>query len=595
MKRERIINLAWPLVVLLAVLLLGGGAWGVGAILFEDPATRKSYPNKTVAGYLGAASGGLVEVQTMAQPTQGQVLIAGCGTDTATGTATVTCARFGASASGLPSGTPGQVPTIRADTSTGIVTATATQTATGTATSAVYTHTATGTVTGTGTHYVAEYTPPDIRGTYFLRWVEIGEYGNFPAWQRWGSLAWRDAVSFPANHALSGTCSSGVQALIGHFKFDSNVNGNKDDGRPLIPAGDWVFKLRAKVNANAATLRVMVMDHYGTPIASDHLILDVSTDSFSNTSYQTITKRVSMPEIWREQFTNTNSLEFLVYANCEPSTTVSIELNDPSISSRIETPLTFDEIQQSDVNGLVASLDGLNTSINSLYDGKSGLPYNAAAGDVLCKSSNTNPYYIIEACSPQPEPKISGVPGQFVKFAGTGTSTTTSKEAGLPGLTTRKFTVKASDFAYGSGAASGNISTQMHVWTLRDGQQDYIYSTVLELPADYVSGLTVSMIWMPSATDNTSTNTVRWKIIAQALTAGASPPYNNRVDTWNGSQCGTGCQEGSVVKETAKALTAFSSGTPYSISVMRDGHSAGDTYVGDVKWIGMEFSYTSSF
>jgi hypothetical protein len=107
--------------------------------------------------------------------------------------------------------------------------------------------------------------------------------------------------------------------------------------------------------------------------------------------------------------------------------------------------------------------------------------------------------------------------------------------------------------------------------------------------------LTVSMIWMPSATDNTSTNTVRWKIIAQALTAGASPPYNNRVDTWNGSQCGTGCQEGSVVKETAKALTAFSSGTPYSISVMRDGHSAGDTYVGDVKWIGMEFSYTSSF
>lgn len=137
MKRERTLNLAWPLVALLAVLLLGGGAWGVGAILFEDPATRKSYPSKTVAGYLGVGDGGLVELQNAPRPKQGQVLVAGCGTNTAAGTNTATCAQFVDSPSGLPSGTPGQVAGIKTVTVSTTTTGTSTATASATAYQAV--------------------------------------------------------------------------------------------------------------------------------------------------------------------------------------------------------------------------------------------------------------------------------------------------------------------------------------------------------------------------------------------------------------------------------------------------------------------------
>lgn len=577
MKRERIINLAWPLVVLLAVLLVGGGAWGVGAILFEDPATRKSYPNKTVAGFLGTTSG-TVDIQTMPQPTEGEVLTAGCGTSSATSTNTASCARFrpATGGSGLPSGTPGQVPTISAVTATGTVTATATQTSTGTGT-VTYTLTSTGTVTTTATEYTAKSLPPDPLGTLYL--IEFTNEGELePMFTRWRAVELWSYITSRSLRQESGECSTGSDALIAAFNPDSIFGLTNAEARTVFPAGDWTAKLRAKVNANGAAIRIEVyLDDGEGPTPW----FNWTTDVFSNTDYAVVTKTTTQSEKLVPYGSRIRQIK--LYATCSTPTTVTIELNHPAEDSRIETPVLVDSVHYQDIIGMT---DALANKANKIIgpEGKTACFY----GD-----NPSNWTTVVTYCDR--EPVISGTPGQFVKFAGTGTSTTTSKEAGSPGLTTRKFTVKASDFAYGSGAASGNISTQMHVWTLRDGQQDYIYSTVLELPADYVSGLTVSMIWMPSATDNTSTNMVRWKIIAQALTAGASPPYNNRVDTWNGSQCGTGCQEGSVVKETAKALTAFSSGTPYSISVMRDGHSAGDTYVGDVKWIGMEFSYTSSF
>lgn len=125
-----------------ALLLLGGLLFGsrvvhaIGGYLFEDPITHKSYPNKTVAGYLGVQSGGTVEVQTGSQPTEGQALIAGCGTASGTSTSTASCAQFRtlpASEPPLPAGTPGQVLGVTTITVSATTTSTATATAVGTA------------------------------------------------------------------------------------------------------------------------------------------------------------------------------------------------------------------------------------------------------------------------------------------------------------------------------------------------------------------------------------------------------------------------------------------------------------------------------
>lgn len=78
----------------LGCLLFAGLAWGFGSELFENPLTEKSYPNKTVAGFLGVESDGMVEVQTGPQPKQGEVLRGVCGTASGMGTNTVSCARF---------------------------------------------------------------------------------------------------------------------------------------------------------------------------------------------------------------------------------------------------------------------------------------------------------------------------------------------------------------------------------------------------------------------------------------------------------------------------------------------------------------------
>jgi hypothetical protein len=607
MKRERTLNLAWPLVVLLAVLLLGGGAWGVGAILFEDPATRKSYPSKTVAGYLGAASGGLVEVQTMAQPTQGQVLIAGCGTDTATGTATVTCARFGASASGLPSGTPGQVPTISAVTATGTVTATATQTSTGTGT-VTYTLTSTGTVTTTATEYTATNGTVDFDplGIYYVSSAPSEgtlEGPGDPSSGRWA----RSVSSYTGGLRYlyyEGTCSSGNDALImdmtelGPLGLSTTLENNA-----IWPGGNWLADLRAKVDANGAGIRIEVWETGN----GDVQWFNWTTDVFTNTSYNQIRKLTAAPERVPSNIPNVAKVKIKLYATCSSSTTVSVQVAhvENEYKSRIYSPMRRTWVSSGSVfeysagaeygyklSGYIFALESWRYNVEQdllTIDEQKQDNISAGTPGQVVGYLGTGTSVTTSIGPVDREPVISGTPGQFVKFAGTGTATTTSKEAGYPGITSRSNFVQANMFTIAEGATTYSASYQ--AWLLADGSVQRVFGAFFLVPMDASSStLTVRPAWTARATDSSS-HSVRWVVYYSVMTDGAS----------SGSSMTSAAFMSPAKAHTANyfyledgtTITA-SAGSIVKLAVERTGNDWADTYIGDVALLGLRVDYTSS-
>lgn len=226
----------------------------------------------------------------------------------------------------------------------------------------------------------------DPMGTYFL---ESFDTEGPAAWHlRWNEVRAQTGIGLTPQ-ARTATCSTGNDGLIGGLFVPY---GTGEDGRAIWPGGDWRASLRAKVNANAAAIRIEVwdVDAYNEPIAQ---WFSWTTDTFSNTTYATIQKQTSHAE---RVFTDgtypyefKHRVAFKLYATCSTSTTVSVEFGDASYTNRIESPIPIDKIGVSDVSGLSTSLAG-----------KEPLTY-GITNQVVCFSNAdpNNPYPDKSACN----------------------------------------------------------------------------------------------------------------------------------------------------------------------------------------------------
>lgn len=601
------------------IMLVGSLAVAGGAALTANPA-------------------GTIHTQQLANGTArvGQIVRAGACTDTATSTTTTDrqCWVDFPESGSLPSGTPGQVPTISAVTATGTVTATATQTSTGTGT-VTYTLTSTGTVTTTATEYTAKSLPPDPLGTLYL--IEFTNEGELkPMFTRWRAVELWSHITSRSLRQESGECSTGSDALIAAFNPDS-IFGLliSAEARTVFPAGDWTAKLRAKVNANGAAIRIEVyLDDGEGPTPW----FNWTTDVFSNTDYAVVTKTTTQSEKLTPYGYGSRIRQIKLYATCSTPTTVTIELNHPAEDSRIETPVLVDSVHYQDIIGMTGALaDKANTIIGP--EGKtacfygdnpsnwtttvtycdrepviSGTPgqFVKFAGTGTSTTTSKEAANLVATGTPGQavgylgtgtvattsigpitvEPSLSGTPGKFVRFAGTGTATTTSKEAATVGVTARSFFLPAADFSHGSGATVDNVSAELLVWVLRDGQSDQIYGAGFTVPADYVSGLSITPIWYTTSTDANTSHTVRWTVGHQKFTANASPSF--ATTSWTGSACSYACSGWQLVNEAAQAFGSYAAGDNVAIYLRRQGVNAADTYTGSAALAGARISYTSS-
>lgn len=374
-------------IFLVVGLVLGGAtaAWGIGRQLFENPATETNYANKIASG----------------TPVPGYVPVAGYCTGTATGTGTTDRQCWKPIPSGLPTGTPGQVPQVANKTGTVTITATGTQTS------------ATATATTTETEYAAA-SINDPMGTLFL--AAYANEGVYPIALRMRSLMWGGQLGtgiYPVTE-YSGTCSTGSDALLVTFPV-GNYEQQKAEQLALFPGGEWVAKLRAKVNANGAAIRIQINLSVGEGSIP---WFNWTTGVFANTTYQTIRKSTVQPESIQAASSSIYSIS--LYATCSTSTTVTVEINDANLTNRIESPVVTDPLRMQDVPDLVGSLSTLDTWKEQVTYGLPGqvVGYTGTGTDLVSAKGPVDR-----------EPVTSGVPGQVVCYTGTGTSTTTSKAA----------------------------------------------------------------------------------------------------------------------------------------------------------------------
>lgn len=405
----------------------------------------------------------------------------------------------------------------------------------------------------------------DPLGTYFLSDSEG------PCFLRWGSFSAR------APETSAATCSTGSDALIAEFFAGEAYDF---ENRILWPGGTWLAKLNAKVNANGAAIRVEVWDTDGSGGYSQWF--NWTTDAFTNTTFAVVQKQAQAAE--RIVASRAHRVFFRLYATCSTSTTVTLQYADGS--SRIESPMAKEATPSiADVDGLTAALAGKEPALPAGKPGQ-GIGY---LGTGTATGTTKGPIDL--------EPRTTGTPGQFVKFKGTGTATTVEKEGvtvSIPTpVTTRSFTVAASALNLGSGAVSGNVTSNVAIWTLRNAQSDFAYGAVITIPNDYVSGLAVSPLWYPISADANTAHTVKWAIghMSMADAAGFTLTYTS----WTGKACGAACPATYVlVAETAFGFGSYSAGNVVAIGIKRLGSDAADTYTGDLALAGLKFTYTSS-
>lgn len=307
-----------------------------------------------------------------------------------------------------PTGTQTQTRTV---TATGTVTQTSSTTGTQTvATTGTFTSPGTGTWAGTGT--AVEWTNKnDPMGTLFL--VVNNNEGSYPSFVRWHSLDTYPGPFSGTPLAYSATCSTGNDALIA--TFERFLMTDAADNRTVFPGGQWLAKLRAKVNANGAAIRTEVYVTQGT---GNVQWFNWTTDSFSNTSYATIQKST-----WQEELVQAAGVKIdhiNLYATCSASTTVTMELNDYDYSTRIETPDVQARVGIDDVWNLTVGINNLWSAIDGreplLPTGQSGaVPVYTGSGTGAQTSKTTS------------VPALSVVPPiQMTKVQRTGTSTATA-------------------------------------------------------------------------------------------------------------------------------------------------------------------------
>jgi hypothetical protein len=260
--------------------------------------------------------------------------------------------------------TTGTQTTTNTRTVTQTVTNTSTTTTTGTQTVAgtsVFTASATGTGTGTGVE--VKWVPPtfDPMGTFFFDTC-TGECAVVYPFRLNSLSRIQDYVSHSPGSSprtLTATCSTGSdeplhnEDMPADFVIAPSETEKKTTGY-LWPAGAWLSRLRAKVNANGAAIRVHVYEISSTYPFPATEWFNFTTGDFANTDWATIEK-LSLQE-QRIPSASTNYIGFRFYATCSTETTVSLEFGDAALTTRIESPIVTDRIYAEDVWGLAEAL-----------------------------------------------------------------------------------------------------------------------------------------------------------------------------------------------------------------------------------------------
>jgi len=142
-----------------------------------------------------------------------------------------------------------------------------------------------------------------------------------------------------------------------------------------------------------------------------------------------------------------------------------------------------------------------------------------------------------------------------------------------------------------SGPTGSAPDIMDHV-VLVDAVTDGAYFTLL-VPNDWASGvMQYQLLWLPASTD-AAAHTVRWSMNVLALPAGTDPTGAGTTTAWTGSSAARTVNQ--MVYEPAQTLL-----TPAAVDVLvradirRLGGDAADTYVGNVKLVGVIISYTAN-
>jgi hypothetical protein len=160
--------------------------------------------------------------------------------------------------------------------------------------------------------------------------------------------------------------------------------------------------------------------------------------------------------------------------------------------------------------------------------------------------------------------------------------------------TTRSLFVPVSQMIVNGGTlvTLGSGDGQLGVVNLADGSTQGAYCC-FATPADLVvGGYTVRPMWAPSATDATP-HTVRWQVTVRRLFAGNNVTSAGTATAWTGDSAARTADL--YVEETGTTVGATTEDSDQvRLNLNRLGADANDTYVGDVRLIGIRIDYTAT-
>lgn len=416
---------------------------------------------------------------------------------------------------------------------TGTVTATATTTATGTQTASgttTFTSSATNTSYGTATEWKA-IPPYNPKGTLFLQYLSIPEGPDVKIISTWDSMGHDSALAgtsgMPPNKEIIATCTSGSPGNLGIFAKDE-LGATPPWGRYVIPEGHWTARLKAKVNANSAAIRVLVFDYYNS---TPYLLADFTTDAFSNTSYQSIVGTTYLNESHRELGTNEGFIYVQLLATCTSETTVSLQLNDADLTTRIETPLVTETLSVSDIAGLTATFDNISWSLAYLYN------------------------------------------------------------RSIDPIRNRYLYRQASEFTLFGGAVHDYYGGSLKGYTLVDANTRAAYGMMIQVPAEMFFGqITIRPAWVAQSTD-AANHAVRWIIYSAKLISGSANGANSETQFTGNAIAHTA----DYYYEETGASILVSPGDVIKLGIGRVGGAGADSYVGDVALVGVRVDYQSFY
>jgi hypothetical protein len=142
----------------------------------------------------------------------------------------------------------------------------------------------------------------------------------------------------------------------------------------------------------------------------------------------------------------------------------------------------------------------------------------------------------------------------------------------------------------GTAVTLGAGDDQLATVNLADGATQGIYTLVgfpLGMPDNTA---VIRPVWTPSATDAAGTAAVRWTMNQRTLTAGADVTAAGTVATWTGDAAAKTANR--RVVETGTAGISLVGAAQLRLALSRVGADAADTYVGDVRLLGIRVDFT---